>query len=236
MLWVSCLLWGQVFPSSWWHQGLLFVGTLKCQTEVFCCRWSHEDPTALWGSRGAGWSPPGGGQWHTWFFMPELRAAPSSLGFSLHADQGWAGTGAFLAILLFICKVRTLNPSNQWTVPLGFVSQQKQNIFQLSPCVVAEGKWLQLVVTPPRTALVAMLSTSNSSTSQVDIIRNPKVNNLIISSAQRLVCRRSDSRKSAAQIRAGKMPDFKKGTGRDPEERVLPNPSLVTYFGPSLLQ
>lgn len=81
-----------------------------------------------------------------------------------------------------------------------------------------------------------MPSTSNSSTSQVDIIRNPKVNNLIISSAQRLVCRRSDSRKSAAQIRAGKMPDFKKETGRDPEERMLPNPSLVTYFGPSVLQ
>lgn len=89
---------------------------------------------------------------------------------------------------------------------------------------------------PPRTALVATLSTSNSSTSQTDIIRNPKVNNLIISSAQRLVCRRSDSRKSAAQIHAGKMPDFKKETGRDPEERVLPNPSLVTYFGPSVLQ
>lgn len=87
----------------------------------------------------------------------------------------------------------------------------------------------------PSTASAAMLSTSNSSTSQVDIIRNPKVNNRIISSAQRLVCR-SDSRKSAAQIRAGNMPDFKKETGRDLEEKVLPNPSLMTYFGLSALQ
>lgn len=194
---------------------------------------------ASWSPVGKSWSrlsPPGGWQWHMWFFMPKLRAAPSSLGFSLLTDQGWAGTGAFLAMLLFIYKVRTLNPSNQWTVALGFVSQQEENIFQLFPCIAVEGKWLQLVVTPPWTASAAMLSTSNSSTSQVDIIRNPKVNNLIISSAQRLVCRRSDSRKSAAQIRAGKMPDFKKETGRDPEERVLPNPSLVTYFGPSVLQ
>lgn len=150
MLWGSCLLWGQVFPISWWHQGLLFVGALKCQTEVFCCRWPHEDPTALWGSHGADWSPPGGGQWHMWLFMPELRAAPPSLGFSLHTDLGWAGTGAFLAMLLFIYKVGTLNPSNQWPVALGFVSQQEQNVFQLSPFVVAEGKWLQLVVTPPK--------------------------------------------------------------------------------------
>lgn len=175
-----------------------------------------------------------------WFFMPKLRVAPSSLGFSLLTDQGWAGTGAFLTMLLFIYKVGTLNPSNQWTVALGFVFQQEQNIFQLSPCIAVEGKWLQQVVTPPWTASAATLSTSNSSTSQVDIIRNPRVNNLIISSAQRLVCRRSDSRKSAAQIRAGKMPDFKKETGRDPEERErereLPNPSLVTYFGPSVLQ
>lgn len=154
-----------------------------------------------------------------WFFMPKLRVAPSSLGFSLLTDQGWAGTGAFLTMLLFIYKVGTLNPSNQWTVALGFVFQQEQNIFQLSPCIAVEGKWLQRVVTPPWTASAATLSTSNSSTSQVDIIRNPRVNNLIISSAQRLVCRRSDSRKSAAQIRAGKMPDFKKETGRDPEER-----------------
>lgn len=89
---------------------------------------------------------------------------------------------------------------------------------------------------PPSAALAAVLSTSNSSTSQTDIIRNPKVNNLIISSAQRLVRRRSDSRKSAARIHAGKMPDFKKETGRQLEERALPDLSLVTYFGPSALQ
>lgn len=89
---------------------------------------------------------------------------------------------------------------------------------------------------PPSAALAAVLSTSNSSTSQTDIIRNPKVNNLIISSARRLVRRRSDSRKSAARIHAGKMPDFKKETGRQLEERALPDLSLVTYFGPSALQ
>lgn len=178
------------------------------------------------------WSPPGVWQW---FFMPKLWLAPSSLGFSLHTHQGWAGTGTFLAMLLFICNVDT---KSQQSVNCGFrvcfsAGAEYISVFSLYCC------WRKITPAschPPRTASAVMLSTSNSSTSQVDIIRNPKVNNLIISSAQRLVCRRSDSRKSAAQIRAGKMPDFKKETGRDPEERDLPNPSLVTYFGPSVLQ
>lgn len=99
-------------------KGCSFVGALKCQTEVYCCRRPHEDPTALWGSCGADWSPPGGRPWHMWFFMPRLRAAPSSLGFSLLTDQGWAGTGAFLAMLLFIYEVG--DTKSQQSVNCGF--------------------------------------------------------------------------------------------------------------------
>lgn len=236
---------GSMSPSpAWWHQEPFSSCHLILEAPVFCkclLTWNRLEWSVLqWCAKteallgllfGQTQHSPDGP--YVVLQAPRCSLIP---GLSLHADQLWVGVGSFLQCCCFFVRRHTKSQqlvNNYFRV---FFSAGAEYISAFS-CTALGGKWLLLVITyPPSTTLAAMLSTSNSSTSQADIIRNPKVNNLIIYSAQRLLCRRSDSRKSAAQIHTGKMPDFKKETGRDLEERLLPHPSLVIYFGPSALQ